>query len=338
MSTNQKSPGAAQSVIRRGRMRADRFVQVSNDLARDRRLSRRARGLFVELASHQEGWQTSIAALVELGPEGVHAIRGAVEELEKYGYLVRTQHRDPATGRLGETDYWITDCPEEYQAASAEPSSENRTTDDATDLPSSEPPSGFPMSAEPHADEPRAEDRTHKKTNPQKTNERNQEMPPSSASPAGKAQQQDLLGVETPPTESPNQTAQSSKAKKERTPEEQLRFDLANEVATAWWERCDTLNLPNIRRGRTSAFPGLRQMVESALAGGCSVNEIKWALDDIRERFPTVKRLENAIARRRGVAAPQKGGGRPVNNRHLQAVPEGSAQAEQQDERREMFG
>ncbi|MEV0996786.1 hypothetical protein [Nonomuraea sp. NPDC050202] len=285
-------------------MRADNFTQVSNDLARDRRISRRARGLFVELASHQEGWMTSIAALVELGPEGVHAIRSAIEELEKYGYLVRIQRRD-AKGRLGETEYWITDCPEEYQEEkpSAEPSSENRTTGDAESSPSSEPSSDFPTSGEPRAGEPRAEDRTHKKTNHKKTNERNQEMPPSSASPAGEAQQQDLLGGDRPPAASSKKTSRSSKPKKERSPEEQLRFEQATKVAQWWWDQCDEAGVPKIGRSANgTGFPGLVKMLETALADNYTQREIADALRSKRKRFPQLSVFEDALMEVRGIA------------------------------------
>ncbi|MGW5686491.1 hypothetical protein [Nonomuraea sp. NPDC003754] len=306
MSSNPKSPGSARSVIRRGRMRADHFVQVSNDLARDRRLTRKARGLFVELASHVEGWMTSIAQLAQLGPEGVHAIRGAVEELEKYGYLVRVQNRDPATGRLGETEYWITDCPEEYEEASSEPSLEDHTTGRGERSSWSEPSCDFPTSAEPHADQPCAEDCTHKKTNPKKTNKRNQEMPPSSASPAGDTQQEIRLGDDTAPPPAKAKKPRSRSTKR-RTPEEQLRFEQATKVADWWWGKCDEAGVPKIGKSASSnGFPGLVKLIESALADDYTQKEVAYALGrNPTRRFPSLQTFETALMAVRGIVPQQ---------------------------------
>lgn len=194
------------SAIRRMRMRGDHFTQVSNDLARDRRLSRRARGLFVELASHKEGWQTSIAKLAENGPEGIHAIRVAISELEKYGYLVRVQVRDPKTRQVVGTEYWITDCPEEH-IPSSEPLSGKCTTAPENEPPSSEPLSEKPSSAPPSSAELisaelTSEDRTpYKKTIPQNTKEKKTNpsplppvdtTPPKPKSPHRNGEEEDL--------------------------------------------------------------------------------------------------------------------------------------------------
>ncbi|WP_143020349.1 hypothetical protein [Sinosporangium album] len=282
---------------------------MSNDLARDQRLTRRARGLFVELASHQEGWQTSIAKLADLGPEGTHAIRGAIEELEKYGYLVRTLSRDPKTSRVVGCEYWITDCPEEYQTSS-EPSSENQTVDGGESSPSSEPSSENLTTAELISGQPISDGRTHKKTNSQKTTSKNlRELPPSSASPAPGGQQGLLVDESTPapadPAPSSSRKPSGKRKVKERSEQDKARFDLAHEVATSWWERCTQLNIPNLAKPR---FVGFRSMLDNALRE-CGEVELKWALEDLKSAFPSAKQLENAIARRRGVAPPRSGGG-----------------------------
>lgn len=96
--------------IRRGPMQADRFTQVSNAVARDSSLSRRARGLFLELSSHVDGWRTSVQQLVKLGPEGKDAVRAALHELEQAELLVRIRERHP-DGKLGDMEFVITDQP-----------------------------------------------------------------------------------------------------------------------------------------------------------------------------------------------------------------------------------
>jgi hypothetical protein len=120
--------------IERGYMASDHFTQVSNELARDRRLSRKARGLFLEIASRRDGYGLTVEALVRSGPEGRDAIMTRLKELERHGYLERHQERDER-GRLGTAVYRITDSPKRPATIGAgakshrsAPKSENPTT------------------------------------------------------------------------------------------------------------------------------------------------------------------------------------------------------------------
>lgn len=102
--------------IRRGRMAADilgeHFTQISNAALRDPRLSFKARGILAWLASHQDGYGCSVAAIVsDSDSDGKAAVRSALDELEAAGYLRRERTRDPETGQLGPSDYIVTDCP-----------------------------------------------------------------------------------------------------------------------------------------------------------------------------------------------------------------------------------
>ncbi|MER5604171.1 hypothetical protein [Streptomyces sp. NPDC002265] len=98
------------SGIRRGVMAADQFTQIANALFRDSRISYRAKGLFGCISTHRNGWRVTIAALVALGPDGRDAVRAGLNELERFGYLVRDRVRRP-NGTLGEIVYSITDRP-----------------------------------------------------------------------------------------------------------------------------------------------------------------------------------------------------------------------------------
>lgn len=92
--------------ITRNRLSFERnFVQVPNEWMRDKRLSRRARGLLAEIMTHTVGWEITVESLVENGPEGRDAIRGAISELEAAGYLTRTTTR--SSGKFAGTDYMI---------------------------------------------------------------------------------------------------------------------------------------------------------------------------------------------------------------------------------------
>ncbi|SEC15845.1 hypothetical protein SAMN05216489_00032 [Streptomyces sp. 3213] len=102
--------------IRRGVMAGDQFTQIANGLFRDTRLSYRAKGAFGYVSTHRDGWQVTIAGLVRLGPDGREAVRAALGELERHGYLVRERLRRP-DGTLGEIVYCITDRPAVLDAA-----------------------------------------------------------------------------------------------------------------------------------------------------------------------------------------------------------------------------
>lgn len=96
-------------MIHRTELHFDRdFTIMPNAWARDGRLSRKARGLLVELLSHSPGWSVSLATLTANGTEGRDALRSAIRELEVSGYLIRSRRRD-ASGRLGEAEYALSD-------------------------------------------------------------------------------------------------------------------------------------------------------------------------------------------------------------------------------------
>lgn len=91
------------------------YVQVLNAIARDYRLSWRARGLLVELLSYPPGYEIGIDELVERGrehgkaTEGREAMRKAARELKALGYIVATKYQDES-GRW-HTALEVTDDP-----------------------------------------------------------------------------------------------------------------------------------------------------------------------------------------------------------------------------------
>lgn len=59
-----------------------------------------------------EWWKFSVRGLAEISKEGKGGITGALQELERCGYLVRKQtHR--ADGKMGSIEYWIYETPQE---------------------------------------------------------------------------------------------------------------------------------------------------------------------------------------------------------------------------------
>lgn len=86
------------------------FCQIPNLLARDRRLSYKARGILLYVLSQSDNWQTSKRWLEEGGTEGREAIASAVKELTGFGYL---KIDEPSTdgGQFQNHVWHWTDCP-----------------------------------------------------------------------------------------------------------------------------------------------------------------------------------------------------------------------------------
>src|SRR5699024_4248297 len=101
----------------------DNYTIVPNEWARDVRLTRRARGLLVELLSHREGWEASILGLSRQGREGRDSVRTAVHELERHGYLERQQSFD-AGGKFTRGTYILRD-PKAHRDGKSTPDSVN---------------------------------------------------------------------------------------------------------------------------------------------------------------------------------------------------------------------
>lgn len=96
--------------VRRGVMAADQFTQIANGFFRDSRLTFKAKGIFGFISTHRAGWHVTVADLVRAGPDGRDAVRAALSELQRRGYLIREQLRH-SDGTLGEIVYSITDHP-----------------------------------------------------------------------------------------------------------------------------------------------------------------------------------------------------------------------------------
>lgn len=92
------------------------FTQIPNMWIRDSRLSYKARGLLAELLSHREGFHVSRERLARSGQDGDRAVRSAIDELEAFGYLKRSQSRTGGN-RFGAA-IWVTTDPHEANSPS----------------------------------------------------------------------------------------------------------------------------------------------------------------------------------------------------------------------------
>ena len=87
------------------------YTVMSNHHLRNKELSLKAKGLLSQMLSLPEDWDYTLAGLSHINREKIDAIREAVKELERAGYIVRSRERDEK-GRLRGADYVIFEQPQ----------------------------------------------------------------------------------------------------------------------------------------------------------------------------------------------------------------------------------
>ena len=87
------------------------YTVMSNHHLRNKELSLKAKGLLSQMLSLPEDWDYTLAGLSYINREKIDAIREAVRELERAGYIQRSRERDEK-GRLRGTDYVIFEQPQ----------------------------------------------------------------------------------------------------------------------------------------------------------------------------------------------------------------------------------
>ena len=105
------------------------YTVMSNHHLRNKELSLKAKGLLSQMLSLPEDWDYTLAGLSYINREKIDAIREAVRELERAGYIVRSRERDEK-GRLRGAEYVIYEQPQ--KPVSDLPILENPTLDNPT--------------------------------------------------------------------------------------------------------------------------------------------------------------------------------------------------------------
>ena len=96
------------------------YTVMSNHHLRNHTLSLKAKGLLSQMLSLPDDWDYTLQGLAQINKESIDAIREAVRELERAGYIARSRERDER-GCLRGTVYTI------YEQPHAEPTPEEPT-------------------------------------------------------------------------------------------------------------------------------------------------------------------------------------------------------------------
>ncbi len=119
------------------------YTVMSNHHLRNKELSLKAKGLLSQMLSLPEDWDYTLAGLSLINKESIDAIRTAVWELEKAGYITRRQGRDER-GKMTAIEYTIYEQPQPPELDS--PILENPT--------SAKPSLDFPTTGKPTTENP----------------------------------------------------------------------------------------------------------------------------------------------------------------------------------------
>ena len=103
------------------------YTVMSNYHLRDKSLSLKAKGLLSQILSLPEDWDYTLSGLCYINRESKDAIRSAVNELERAGYIERHQTTDEG-GKFSSNEYIIHEQPVSLPPSLDKPSSENPTT------------------------------------------------------------------------------------------------------------------------------------------------------------------------------------------------------------------
>ena len=104
----------------------DNYTVLSNYHFKEKGMSLKAKGLLSLMLSLPENWDYSAAGLVTLSKDGKDSVNAALKELEKFGYLKRTQAFDES-GKFSGYNYEIFEQPNEAARVDAQKAESPKT-------------------------------------------------------------------------------------------------------------------------------------------------------------------------------------------------------------------
>lgn len=103
------------------------YTIMSNHHFKEKEMSLKAKGLMSLMLSLPDDWDYSINGLATLSKDGRDSVMGALQELEKFGYLIRTRKTDEK-GKFKGYDYDIYEEPQSVNPTTEYPYTEKPNT------------------------------------------------------------------------------------------------------------------------------------------------------------------------------------------------------------------
>lgn len=101
------------------------YTVLSNYHFKEKNMSLKAKGLLSLMLSLPDSWNYTIAGLVSLSKDGKDSVMSGLSELEKFGYLIRTQKTNEK-GQFSGVEYHIYEQPQEDNPFAENQTSENQ--------------------------------------------------------------------------------------------------------------------------------------------------------------------------------------------------------------------
>ncbi len=89
------------------------YTVVNNFICKDRRLSWKAKGIWLYAFSRPDDWQFNLTDLINQSTDGRESVTSGLKELEALGYLQREQRRD--NGAFSKAEWVFHETPEELK-------------------------------------------------------------------------------------------------------------------------------------------------------------------------------------------------------------------------------
>lgn len=109
------------------------YTVMSNFHFKEKGMSLKAKGLLSLMLSLPDDWDYSIMGLASLSKDGKESVMGALKELEKFGYLIRTPIRN-GNGHFKGYSYDIFEEPQTETPNAENPNSANPNAEKSTQL------------------------------------------------------------------------------------------------------------------------------------------------------------------------------------------------------------
>ena len=108
--------------------KSSNFTVMSNYHFKEKKMSLKAKGLLSLMLSLPNDWNYSVAGLVTLSKDGKDSVMSALAELEKFGYLTRSQLVNEK-GQFSGVEYHIYEQPQSEKPVAENANTENANTE-----------------------------------------------------------------------------------------------------------------------------------------------------------------------------------------------------------------